>query len=143
MGEYGFEDVINPASSTGIPDGRLQTAEDVNQNGTLDVYGRANLGDGFSVSAQGTDSSTYDVPTYRVSGAIARKNRVTGARHGLKLINGSLGNLPVRPAGTGGFTVAAENGVYLRGNYNANASGFGDPHAAAAVIADAVINPLQ
>ena len=74
-----------------------------------------------------TDSSTYDVPTYRVSGAIARKNRVTGARHGLKLINGSRGNLPVQPDGTGGFTVAAENGVYIRGNYNANASGFGDP----------------
>jgi len=138
VGEYGFEDVINPTSSTGIPDGMLQTAEDVNQNGTLEVYGRANLGDGVSVSAQGTDSGTYDVPTYRVSGAVARKNRVTGARHGLKLINGSLGNLPVRPAGIGGFTVAAENGVYLRGNYNANASGFGDPHAAAAVIADAV-----
>jgi len=138
VGEYGFEDVINPANSSGSPDGVLQTAEDVNQNNTLDVYGRANLGDGFSISAQGTDSGTYDVPTYRVSGAIARKNRVTGARHGLKLINGSRGNLPVQPDGTGGFTVAAENGVYIRGNYNANASGFGDPHAAAAVIADAV-----
>ena len=137
-GEYGFEDVINPASSAGVPDGVLQTAEDTNENNTLDVYGRANLGDGIHVSAQGTDSSTYDVPTYRVSGLIARKNRVTGARHGLKLINGSRGNLPVQPDGTGGFTVAAENGVYIRGNYNANASGFGDPHAAAAVIADAV-----
>src|SRR5688572_14291635 len=29
VGDYGFEDVINPASSTGVPDGVLQTAEDV------------------------------------------------------------------------------------------------------------------
>lgn len=138
VGEYGFEDVLNPGDSTGTPDGVLYTAEDVNQNSALDIYGRANLGDGVSTSAQGTDSTTYDVPIYRVGGGVARKNRVTGARHGLMLINGSLGNLPRQPDGTGGFTVAAENGVYIRGNYNANNSGFGNPHAAAAVIADAV-----
>jgi hypothetical protein len=32
--------------------------------------------------------------------------------------------------------VASENMVYVQGNYNANDSGYGDPHAAAAVIAD-------
>ncbi len=138
VGEYGFEDVINPGDSTGTPDSVLYAAEDVNQNGVLDIYGRANLGDGFSTLAQGTDSTTYDVPIYRVSGGVARKNRVTGARHGLMLINGSLGNVPVRPGGTGGFTVAVENGAYIRGNYNANNSGFGNPHSAAGVIADAV-----
>ena len=36
-----------------------------------------------------------------------------------------------------GLTVTSENPVYIQGDYNASA-GFGDPHAAAAVIADAV-----
>ena len=138
VGEYGFEDIINPSDSAGVPDGALQTAEDVNQNGTLDVYGKANLGDGFLSAAQGGTTAS-DVPTTRVSTQIARKNRVTGARHGLKLVNGSLGNLPTKSDGTGGLTVACESAVYVQGNYNANNSGFGDPHAAASIIADAVI----
>jgi hypothetical protein len=138
VGEYGFEDVVNPADSVGNPDGVLQPAEDVNQNGVLDVYGRANLGDGFNLAAQGGDNAN-DNPKTRIDGRIARKNRVSGARHALKLINGSLGNLPTKPDNSGGFTVASENPVYVKGNYNANNSGFGDPHAAAAVIADAVM----
>ena len=42
------------------------------------------------------------------------------------------------PNNTGSFTVASENPVYVMGNYNANDAGFGNPHASAAVIADAV-----
>jgi Tfp pilus assembly protein PilX len=141
VGEYGYEDTINPTDSNGNPDGALDadSAEDVNQNGSLDVYGRANLGDGFIQAAQGGDTS-YDVPrTTRVSAQIARKNRASGARHGLMLINGSLGNVPTKSDNTGGFTVVSENGAYVKGNYNANSGGFGDPHAAASIIADAVI----
>lgn len=79
-----------------------------------------------------------------------RKNRVTGARHVLKLVDGGLGNLPTQPAGTGGFTVASENPVYIQGNYNTNSTDttwipvtppalpVEQPHAAAAVIADSV-----
>ncbi|MCH7804969.1 MAG: hypothetical protein IH937_12930, partial [Acidobacteria bacterium] len=69
---------------------------------------------------------------------IGRKNRVSGPRHGLKLVNGALGNVPTKPDGTGGFTVAGENIVYVVGNYNANDAGFGDPHAATSVVADTV-----
>jgi Tfp pilus assembly protein PilX len=140
VGEYGYEDIINSSDSTGLPNGALETPEDVNENGVLDVYGRANLGDGFIKAAQGGDTAD-DVPktATRVLSEVARKNRVSGARHGLKLINGTLGNLPTKPAGTGGFTVAAENAVYVQGNYNANNAGFGNPHAAASVIADAII----
>lgn len=143
VGEYGYEDTINPSDSAGNPDGVLDadTAEDVNQNGVLDVYGRANLGDGFWQAAQGGDTA-FDVPrtiSNRVTKHVARKNRVSGARHGLKLVNGSLGNVPTKADGSGGFTVACENGVYVKGNYNANNSGFGDPHAAASIIADAVV----
>jgi hypothetical protein len=134
---YGWEDNINPASSAGTLNGTLDPPEDVNENGTLEVYGRVNLGDAFFASAQGGDNAN-DSPVTRLDCRAARKNKVSGARHGLKLVNGALGNLPLTPAGTGGFTVASENIVYVQGHYNANSSGFGDPHAAAAVISDAV-----
>ncbi len=130
VGEYGFEDIVNPSDSSGVPDDAFADSEDVNQNGVLDTYGADNLGDAFGV-ANGD-------PTIRINcNTIGRKNRVRGARHGLKLANGSLGNLPTKPDGSGGFTVASENIVYVQGNYNADNSGYGDPHAAAAVIADA------
>jgi competence protein ComGC len=76
---------------------------------------------------------------------IAQNNWVSGARHVLRLVDGSLGNVPVRPDNAaGGFTVGSENPVYILGNYNTNA---GDPiwtggndvaHSETAVIADAV-----
>jgi hypothetical protein len=92
----------------------------------------------------------------------ARKNWVSGARHVLKLVDGSLGNVPMSPTTTvvggvtyhGGFTVASENPVYIQGNYNSNsadtfftkATSTGVPgpdmtspyHSAASVIADTV-----
>ncbi|MFQ5929834.1 MAG: pilus assembly PilX N-terminal domain-containing protein, partial [Acidobacteriota bacterium] len=130
VGEYGFEDIINPPDENGVPDGIFAAAEDVNQNGVLETYGAANLGDAFGV-ANGDPTIVIDCKDK------GRKNAVTGARHGLELVNGSLGNLPTRPDGSGGFTVASENIVYVKGNYNADDAGYGDPHASAAVIADA------
>ena len=124
MAGYGYEDLVNPSDSAGVPNGTLDPGEDVNQNGVLDTYGAGNLGDGFGVSNGN--------PTLRINCVdLGRIHRVTGARHALKLVNGSLGNLP-----TPGFSVGSENPVYVQGDYNANA-GFGDPHAAA-IIADSV-----
>ena len=37
--EYGFEDFINPATAAGTPNNTLEPAEDVNGNGTREVYG--------------------------------------------------------------------------------------------------------
>jgi hypothetical protein len=80
----------------------------------------------------------------------ARKNWVSGARHVLRLVDGSLDNVPLVAGGTlaapGGFTVASENPVYILGDYNSNSTDttWNAPavdetgHAAAAVIADAV-----
>ena len=122
---YGYEDLINPSDAAGVPNGALDAGEDVNQNGALDIYGAGNLGDGFGV-ANGD-------PTLRINCVdLARIHRISGARHALKLVNGSLNNLP-----TPGFSVGSENPVYLQGDYNADA-GFGDPHAAAAIFADSV-----
>jgi len=117
--------------------------EDVNENGTLETYGAANVANGFvNPNASPLNPFAYRVATYTTG----RKNQVTGARHVLKLVDGSLGYLPTAPGGTGGFTVAAENPVYIQGDYNSSAAdptwtnpNAGDPaHSAAAVIADAV-----
>jgi len=130
VGEYGWEDLINPADSSGVPNDTLDTGEDVNQDGVLDTYGAANIGVFLGIGDKD--------PTERIDlKDKGRKNRVSGPRHGLKLVNGALGNVPTKPDDTGGFTVASENIVYIVGNYNADDAGFGDPHAAAAVIADA------
>ena len=45
---------------------------------------------------------------------VARANRTLFFRRALKLVNGGLGNLPP------GLTVAAENPVYVQGNYNSD-----------------------
>lgn len=87
-----------------------------------------------------------------VSAGKAEKNAVIFFRHSLRLVNGSLGNLPPLTTancsiaqganGSGGFTVASENPVYILGNYNASNSTFTDQasqcHVPAAVMADAV-----
>jgi hypothetical protein len=133
-GEYGYEDVINPGSVAGTPDQTLNIGEDVNGNGLLDTYSANFLGLGFGVAQPGS------LPNKTVSCmAVARPNWVSGPRHGIRLVNGNLGNLPVRPDNNlGGFTVTAEEPAYILGNYNANAAGFGDPHSEAAVMGDTV-----
>lgn len=143
-GEYGFEDVINSGSATGTPDNVLEASEDVDQNTILDRWGAANVGDGLQVPTVNNPYANVNCTTR------GRQNIVTGARHVLKLVDGSLGNLPVRlDNGLGGFTVASENPVYIQGNYNSDNT---DPfwnnpppavqpdinHSAAAVIADSV-----
>ena len=175
-GDAGLEDVINADGTgdgaAGTPDATLEptpaghslSPEDVNQNGVLDQFGTDNLGLGFyGTGANSTLNLNFQIQAANpndpfstasyssriASCGTARKNWVSGARHVLKLVDGSLGNVPLSPVGTtadpGGFTVASENPVYIQGNYNSNS---GDPfwsggsdesgHSAAAVIADAV-----
>jgi len=124
MGEYGFENVVNPSSSTGVVNNQLDEAEDVDGSGSLDEYGAGNIGDGFG--------ATNGNPTLRISCDTAWTGQASGARHALKLINGTGGNLP-----SPGFTVGSENPVYVEGDYNAS-TGFGGTHVPAAIIADAV-----
>jgi Tfp pilus assembly protein PilX len=157
-GAYGFDDVVNEASSTGTPNGVWDQGEAPTPVGgvnTVNTWGKINLGKGFNAAGapiptpNATVPSTVPLPASN-SCAVARKNWVSGARHGVRLVNGSLGNLPIRPVAiadpdnTGGFTLASENPAYIVANYNANdALGFGtpgdgSPHASAAVIADTV-----
>jgi Tfp pilus assembly protein PilX len=160
-GDSGLEDSINAASAPGVTDGVLEplavgkkySAEDVNQNKLPDFFGSQNIGLGFYNGAANINAGiigAVPINSYlpRITSCLttARKNWVSGARHALKLVDGSLGNVPVRTDNTGGFTVASENPVYVQGNYNSSAA---DPawaggadqagHAATSVIADSVI----
>ena len=134
IGEYGWDDIVNAAIPAGTPNGVADAGEAVNASGGVNTYGGANVATGFGLTGN---------PTVRISTCTAtgRKNRVTGARHALRLENGSQGNIPTKPDGTGGFTVVSEQPVYLLGDYNANSSSgttWTGAHASTAVIADAV-----
>ena len=172
-GVSGLEDVVNSGANltSATPDGVAEAAtyytyspEDVDQNGVLDNWGAQNIGFGFGVN---TNTGAPLNPYVRINSCstVGAANMVTGARHGLRLIDGGMNAgvsyLPVKPAasgctqnasnptGCGGFTVVSENPVYVYGNYNSDGS---DPfwgtannatpsqatHAAAAIIADSV-----
>jgi hypothetical protein len=153
LGAYGFEDVVNyAAGSPFAPNGTLEpvnyngvSPEDTEQwnDGTVTTYGAVTVGDAFgSLTTTATDVTLPHNPfSPRIQTfTVGRANRVTGARHALKLVDGSLGNLPTMPPGNatnncaqsvasptacGGFTVGSENPVYIQGNYNSNCTAAG------------------
>jgi hypothetical protein len=133
--------------------------EDVNGNGVLDTYGVTP--DPLIVSPGGSCIYTLGctiTPFTTVSAGVAAKNGVVFFRRALRLYHGALGQLPpyevanchytsTASDGYGGFTVAAENPVYVVGDYNADSSlggtsifdnAIGRCHVPAAVMADAV-----
>lgn len=138
-GELGFEDVVNPASGTGAPNGTLDLGEDANANGALDTYGNVarlpfGVPDWSGVSAPLAPSATLTTEVGMTDAVeIARRNPPLFFRRALKLTNGAAGNI-IAP----GLTVASENPVYVQGNWNADSMGFGGPHVATSVLADAV-----
>jgi hypothetical protein len=164
-GMYGNEDIINPASSTGAPDGVMEESEDVdgpNANTSnwgqdpFDTYGAqpacSYAGSPVSPCAASAPLSASATTQATVSAGIAEKNPVVFFRRAFRLMDGSLGYLPPLSSancsisegtnGSGGFTVASENPVYILGNYNASNSNFSDGngacHVPAAVMGDAV-----
>jgi hypothetical protein len=165
-GMSGLEDVVNVASSSGVPDGAMEpkvyysySPEDVNADNVIDTWGEKYLGAGFGIAAGATMAQPYYVPgtTNGIANCstTATWNMVTGPRHSLRLVDGGMdaGGTsflphPIAPATSGnGFTVASEEPVYIYGDYN---SGPADPffpsqgangttpHSAAAIIADSV-----
>ncbi len=146
--EYGFEDVINPADVNGAPNAVLDLGEDVNATRdpgyvpVLDTYGQmpVNLPAGAAAPMDGNARTfqTIVAPGGTTADLVARANRPLFFRRALKLVNGGInGGTASLPAP--GLTVAAENPVYVQGNYNATSvSATANPHVAAAVLADAV-----
>jgi hypothetical protein len=139
-GEFGFEDFVNPASGTGTPNGTLDTGEDLDGTGTLVTYGQTAAAVSPSMSNQ-LAAGTPAAGTTAWSGidiTHARANAPIFFRRALKLVNGASINLGNCSGGTVvcGLTVAAENPVYIQGNYNSNGT-FTGAHVATAVLADA------
>ena len=150
-GEYGYEDIINFTTAGGADDGVLNATsrgekpEDVNADSVLETYGKLpNDGHGThnDVSSIGA-SSPFD-STLRPTTAFAnsdnskqqlRGNRPLFFRRALKLSDGDR----LRTSGLSGLTIAAENAVYVQGNYNSTATDTPtETHIAAAIIADSV-----
>ncbi len=141
-GEFDMEDIY------GNNDCTLQTGEDVNTSGVLDIGGLC-LGTtlnpfGINVTEEAptyfksglaTAASTDPWRTSFVSPQIAAVLEHKFYRRGVRLINGE--KVPgyydsANPGNTKGFTVASENGLYVQGNYNATGiSSIGSPTAAA------------
>ncbi|MBX7174133.1 MAG: hypothetical protein K1X72_24385 [Pyrinomonadaceae bacterium] len=133
-GEYDMEDIF--------PDNTLQFNEDVNHDGILNTdYGREAAS--YTTSVARGQAATADHLYYR---------------RGVRLINASV--LPgsydsANPGNTKGFSFASENGVYVKGNYNATSATLGGSsavtspddylpqnsanHIPAAIAADAVM----
>ncbi|HEY3383679.1 MAG TPA: hypothetical protein VGK32_18090 [Vicinamibacterales bacterium] len=143
-GEYGFEDNVNPLNATGYPgNGTLDTGEDVNGNGVLDIYGQdpyayaspTLLRAGRTSPPVTTGTRPWDLASARE----ARSNAPLFFRRAVKLVDGADATgstLRFLPAGTG-LSIVAENPVYVEGNYNTG-TGWTTTHRPSAVIADAV-----
>ena len=129
-GEYGFEDFVNPASANGTPNGVMDTAEDVNGNGNLDIYGETPI----APVAAPLDNTAR--PWNAVASNIARVNAPIFFRRALKIVNGQSINLGNAGGVNLGLAIASENPVYIKGNYNSTGT-FADNHVASSIIADA------
>jgi hypothetical protein len=144
--EYGFEDIINPASASGTPNGVKDdpqpSAEDINGNGDLDTYGEdpTNLLPAGATLPLNNQARPWmnRVGGTDVSQLIARVNRPIFFRRALKMVNGANIDLGMNGAVPWGLTIASENPVYLQGNYNVPTGDFTGAHIAASVLADAL-----
>jgi hypothetical protein len=172
-GEFGNEDIINPSATNGAPNGVLDAPEDVDGTGVFYTYGAyahpiatpasvsptgvtvggvATNGTWQAIISSVANTATENPVEVRITANQAQINSVVVFRRALRLVNGTLGNLPPLAAaqattcsgGTaGGFAVTSENPIYIQGDYNASvANGFTDVsgkcHVPAAVMGDAV-----
>jgi hypothetical protein len=171
-GAYGFNDNVNSGdAANGCPDNAFESGEDYAQTGALVRYITApdplndNTGTGTSLNTSNTklfpatpqaamlantaDSACSTLGT-NWPGAVysqaveARENPPLFFRQALKLVNGgtiSLGTCNGVPCG---LTIAAENPVYIQGDYNCQPSSCGtgtyvtSGNASASVVADSV-----
>lgn len=143
-GEYGFEDAINPANAVWAKDNLLNGGEDVNENGTLQSYGEtphplvfggawpAGILAPFNAAA-----NPWDIINPNDAGA-ARVNRPVHFRRAVKVVNGGINGV-VNNLPAAGFTVAAENPLFVQGNYNATTTSVvAEPNVPAALMADTI-----
>ena len=126
-------------------DNTLNSGEDFNESLTLQTYGETPhpLVSG-GAAFPGTWQAPFNAagrPTTVISPINAgqgRVNRQVLFRRALRLVNGGLVGA-VNSLPTTGLTVAAENPIYVKGNYNAtSASVTAEPNVPAAIIGDSI-----
>lgn len=171
-GEYGYTDFVNPATAKGCPNGAQDLGEDLDALGASGFFtygettfppglvvnnGAGNVSIAATLFANALSATTADPNCASGTGGInpwpgtwlvnpneGRENPDPLFRRALKLVNGSLIQVPGWPNCPGGIpcglTIATENPIYVQGDYNANSAGGGyaDPSVAASVVADAV-----
>jgi hypothetical protein len=148
-GEYGNEDSINntAGAASSAPNNVLETGEDRNPVDNdpmyvpvLETYGALPSAVAGVVpgGAQAPFNAAATPLTAIPNAPDARMNKQVLFRRALKLINGGI-NGGVNNLPDSGLTVAAENGIYVQGNYNAtNTSVVATPDRPAAIIGDAI-----
>jgi hypothetical protein len=162
-GSFGFNDIINPSDATnGCPNGTMDQGEDLEGDGQLRLYGGSPLispplsaGNPMAIpnlltgapavtNNPNCPASANPSPTYIYThNQEARENPPLFFRRALKLVDGATINLGTSCYGPApnppcGLTIAAENPVYIQGNFNATNTTFTSPSVAAAVAGDAV-----
>lgn len=143
----------------------INTPQSVKPTGVT-VGGTASTATWQTIISSLANSSTENPVEVRITANQALINPVVIFRRALRLVNGTLGNLPplgaaqpklAVPVGTacsggtlGGFTVASENPIYVGGDYNLSSTGYANSandyddttdlwcHVPASVIGDAV-----
>jgi hypothetical protein len=156
-GEYGNEDSVNlgAGAAAQTPNGGMpEGGEDRNENGTLQTYGATPsavpgvLPTGAPVGNVPFGTTTTPLTQVTNAGA-ARVNRQVLFRRALKLVNGCIGTATAVPgcnAANGvnnlpatGLTIAAENGIYVQGNYNATSTNVeAEPNRPASIVGDSI-----
>lgn len=150
---------MEPAPATGGP-----SAEDPAGSGVLATYGETTFPNGLIDSTGVSTASTiFAVPTtvltpdplcatgstgnfpwqraFLNNANEGRENPNALFRRSVKLVNGSLINLPTCVGGVPcGLSISTENPVYIQGDFNANSAGggFADASVATSVVGDAI-----
>ncbi|HKS81328.1 MAG TPA: PilX N-terminal domain-containing pilus assembly protein [Candidatus Acidoferrales bacterium] len=163
-GSFGFNDVVNASDApNGCPNGSMDTGEDMEGDGVLRVYGGSpllspplsggyapmaihNLLSGSPALSNNPNcaATTYPSPNYVYThNQEARENPPVFFRRALKIVDGQTINLGTTCYGAApnppcGLTIAAENPVYLQGNYDATNTAFTGASVATAVAGDTV-----
>jgi hypothetical protein len=164
-GAFGYEDFVNPGSANACPSNALDQGEDVEGDYNLGVdttpvlrtYGGApqfpnpavgvpitglqpvTTGAGLALNVN-PSCPALNWPGYVYNSAQdARQNPPMLFRRALKLMDGDTFSAGICDTVQCGLTVAAENPVYVQGDYNAQANGvLNGTYVAESVIADAV-----
>jgi hypothetical protein len=160
-GSYGYNDLVNPSNQAqGCPNGSMDQGEDLEGDGVLRTYGglhetppanptsyinsgvwtgtwnNGNMTTTYLVANSNCPSVTPRPDNQYVNAQDARMNQPVFFRRALKIVNGQSLNFGTTCGTVAcGITIAAENPVYMQGDFNAPPDGSWSGTSVAASIA--------